>query len=139
MASGVRVADDVPTVYNEIKLGHKFEYVIFKINDALDTIVVDECAAPGTSYSTFLSKLPKDNGRYAVFDFKYELEDGGQRNKLVFIVWVPDAAKVKQKMIYASSKDALRKALVGIQLEVQATDSEEIDHATILATLQKSK
>lgn len=33
-------------------------------------------------------------------------------------------------MTYASSKDALRKALVGIQVELQANDITDIDYET---------
>lgn len=43
----------------------------------------------------------------------------------------PDAAKVKPKMMYTSSKDGLRKKLVGIGSEIQATDRAEIDHASV--------
>lgn len=42
----------------------------------------------------------------------------------------PDDAKIKQKMIYASSKDAIRKALVGISSEIQGTDVSEVDYQT---------
>lgn len=38
----------------------------------------------------------------------------------------PDEAKIKTKMLYASSKDALRRALVGIASEIQGTDHSEI-------------
>lgn len=40
----------------------------------------------------------------------------------------PDDASVKQKMVAASSKDALKRTLVGIAVEVQATDFSEITH-----------
>lgn len=39
---------------------------------------------------------------------------------------IPDTAKVRQKMLYASSKDALRRQLVGIAVEVQGTDASEV-------------
>lgn len=42
----------------------------------------------------------------------------------------PDDAKIKQKMLYASSKDALRKALVGISTEIQGTDFSEVAYET---------
>jgi len=42
----------------------------------------------------------------------------------------PDDSKIKQKMLYASSKDALRKSLVGISSEIQGTDSSEVAHET---------
>jgi len=38
----------------------------------------------------------------------------------------PDEAKVKTKMLYASSKDAIRRSLVGIANEIQATDFSEV-------------
>lgn len=38
----------------------------------------------------------------------------------------PDNAKIKQKMVYASSKDALRRALVGIGSDIQGTDLSEV-------------
>lgn len=40
----------------------------------------------------------------------------------------PDESKIKQKMVFASSKDALRRALVGISAEIQGTDFSEVDH-----------
>lgn len=40
----------------------------------------------------------------------------------------PDTAKVRSKMLYASSKDALRRTLVGIAIEVQGTDLSEVRH-----------
>jgi hypothetical protein len=33
-------------------------------------------------------------------------------------------------MMYASSRDALRKALVGIQVEIQATEDDEVAYET---------
>ena len=41
----------------------------------------------------------------------------------------PDEAKIKTKMLYASSKDALRRALVGVASEIQGTDHSEIAYA----------
>ena len=40
----------------------------------------------------------------------------------------PDTASVRLKMVYASSRDALRRALVGIAAEIQATDITEVAH-----------
>lgn len=40
----------------------------------------------------------------------------------------PDDSKIKQKMVFASSKDALRRALVGISSEIQGTDASEVDY-----------
>lgn len=36
-----------------------------------------------------------------------------EKNKLFFVSWVPDVAKVKAKMLYASSKERFRRELDG--------------------------
>lgn len=61
-------------------------------------------------------------------------EGGGERGSelqmLILVLLVryrsPDEAKIKTKMLYASSKDALRRALVGVAIEIQGTDHSEI-------------
>lgn len=38
----------------------------------------------------------------------------------------PDTSRVRNKMIYASSKDRFKRELDGIQIELQATDPTEM-------------
>ncbi len=49
----------------------------------------------------------------------------------------PDSGAVKLKMVYASTKDTLRKALNGIAKEIQANDAEDLDEAEIHAVLSR--
>ena len=73
-----------------------------------------------------------DEGFYArlavqkPFDWNGVTKDGRQVSKIFFVSWVPDTCKAKTKMLYASSKQALRNALDGVQLDHQATDYDEI-------------
>lgn len=55
-----------------------------------------------------------------------------------FVFRCPETSSVKTKMLYAASKDALRKKLVGINHEVQATDFGELSECLIIEKL-KSK
>jgi hypothetical protein len=48
-----------------------------------------------------------------VYDFSYVGKEGVEKNKLFFVSWVPDVAKVKAKMLYASSKERFRRDLDG--------------------------
>ena len=62
--------------------------------------------------------------RYGLFDFEYEHQCEGttektKKEKLVLMSWCPDTAKIKKKMLYSSSFDALKKCLVGIQKYIQ--------------------
>jgi hypothetical protein len=45
----------------------------------------------------------------------------------------PDVAKVKPKMIYASSKDELKKRLVGIACEIQGSDQGDVEYDEVSA------
>ena len=46
-------------------------------------------------------------------------------------------AMLQAKMIYSSSKDALKGALTGIHAEIQGTDFSEISHETVLDKVSK--
>jgi len=139
MASGVGVNDEVVNKYNDIKLGHKYKYLILKISDDNVEIVIEKIGELNAKYEDFVADLPTDDCRYAVYDFDYETPEGGQRNKLVFFVWAPDSAKIKKKMLVASSKDAVRKKLIGISTEIQATDLDEVDFQEVYTKVSSGK
>jgi len=115
-------------------MSKKLKYIVFKINDTSTEIVVDTDSSQDDepSYENFLLKLPEDQPRWAVYDLEFKTEEGGLRNKICFYAWSPDDARIKLKMVYASSKDALRKALEGVQVDIQATSSDEVDHSAIV-------
>jgi cofilin len=70
--------------------------------------------------------LPADEPRYLVLDWEGVNKDECQVSKIFFVSWVPDTCKAKTKMLYASSKQALRNALDGVHLDHQATDYDEV-------------
>jgi len=96
-------------------------------------IAVEKIGARETSYEEFLHDIfscgPEDC-RYGLFDFEYQHQCEGtneksKKEKLLLMSWCPDTAKIKKKMLYSSSFDALKKCLVGIQKFIQATDESE--------------
>ncbi|KAI9499289.1 hypothetical protein BDB00DRAFT_227807 [Zychaea mexicana] len=137
MSSGVAVNQECLDLYQEFKLRKKYKYIVFKLSDDNKEIVVEKTAEDAT-YDQFLECLPADEPRYAVYDFDYEKVGEGQRNKITFYAWIPDTSKIRQKMLYASSKDALRKNLVGLAIEIQGTDFSEVEYDTILEKANRS-
>ncbi|PHH53933.1 Cofilin [Ceratocystis fimbriata CBS 114723] len=137
-------------MYNQLKLNKKYKYIIFKLSDDNKQIVVDE-ASEKDDWETFRNKLMNSTTksksgavgkgpRYAVYDFQYTLASGeGERNKLAFIAWSPDDAGVTAKMVYASSKEALKRSLNGVAVELQANDSDDIEFGQIIKTVSKGK
>merc|ERR1711916_185487 len=127
MATGIAVDDACVEAFQELKIGHKQRFVIFKINDdhtAVEPLLKGEKDA---TWDDFVGQLPADGCRYCIYDFEFTNADGGQRNKTTFVVWTPDVCRIKEKLLYAGTKDAIKKKLEGIQCEVQATDSSEIE------------
>ena len=51
------------------------------------------------------------------------------KNVLIGVARSPEEATVKDKMLFASSREALRQKLVGIAFEVQGTDPSEISYS----------
>lgn len=114
-----------------MKLGKKYKYIIYKLSDDKTKIVVEETATDA-DYDSFLDKLPEHDCKYAIYDFEYDLGSEGKRSKIIFISWAPDDAPVRTKMVYASSKDALRRALNGVASEFQGTDLSEVAYDSVM-------
>lgn len=136
--TAIKVADECIPMWNNIKIGHKHRYVIFNFSADLRQVVVEKAVDPSKTYDDFLEDLPPRDVRYAVYDFDFKADDGTDRNKLVFIVWAPDVAPVKRKMLIASTKASVKNAFAGVAVEIQATDDSEIQHSVILAKVLSS-
>lgn len=126
------------SVYDEVKKDKKYRYIIYHIKDE-KVIDVETTGDRNATYEDFLEQLQafKTECRYCVFDFPASIhaegasETGMSVDRLILMSWCPETAKIKQKMLYSSSYDALKKALVGIYKYVQACDYEEASKATI--------
>ncbi|KAF9547811.1 cofilin [Mortierella hygrophila] len=134
--SGVKALPICVDTFQELKLGKTLKYIIYKISDDLKSIEVVK-QSEDADYDNFLKELPEDDCRWAVYDFAYKTPDGGDRNKIIFFSWSPDNAKIKPKMLYASSKDGLRKSLNGIAAEIQGTDYDEVALETVLDRIRR--
>jgi len=142
------VSQDCITKFNELKLGKTVKYIIYKLSDDYKEIVVEEASDNG-DWDTFREKLVTAKSktktgamtkgpRYAVYDFSYDLASGeGSRSKITFIAWSPDDAGIQPKMVYASSKDALKRSLNGLAAEFQANDEDDIEYASVLQRVSK--
>lgn len=123
--------------FNDLKLGKKFKFIIFALNDKKTEIIVEETSS-NEDYDAFLEKLPENECKYAIYDFEYDIGGGeGKRSKIVFFTWSPDTAPIRSKMVYASSKDALRRSLNGVAADIQGTDFSEVAYETVLERVSR--
>ncbi|KMT17538.1 hypothetical protein BVRB_2g037400 [Beta vulgaris subsp. vulgaris] len=126
-ASGMAVDDQCKLKFLELKTKRTYRFIIFKIEEKQKQVIVEKVGEPSESYEDFAASIPADECRYAVYDFDFVTAENCQKSRIFFIAWSPDTAKVRSKMIYASSKDRFKRELDGIQVELQATDPSEMD------------
>ena len=99
-------------------------------------------------------ELPENDCRYAVYDFEFTKGDEGKRNKICFYAyspspsvtlakilyrWSPDTAPIKSKMVYASSKESIKRSFNGLGVEIQGTDYAEVSYDSVLDKVSKRR
>lgn len=138
-STGVEVDDEVVNTFQSFKLqqGEKLRYIIYKIENK-KTIVIDSKGARDKTYDDFCGELPDDDCRYGLIDLDFTTTDGRPTSKLVLITWNPDTGPIRAKMLYSGSKEALKSALNGVGIHINATDHSELDWETsVLPACQK--
>ncbi|KAM9301865.1 cofilin-1 [Gastrophryne carolinensis] len=150
MASGVAVSDKVVEIFTDMKVRKtcteeekkkRLKAVIFCLSSDKKMIIPeqDKVILVGQightiqdAYKHFVEMLPRDDCRYAIFDCFFETQES-KKEELVFFFWAPDCANLKSKMIYASSKDAIKKKCPGVKHEIQANCLSELMDRSYLA------
>uniref|UniRef100_A0A6T5XBY3 ADF-H domain-containing protein n=1 Tax=Thalassionema nitzschioides TaxID=33649 RepID=A0A6T5XBY3_9STRA len=139
MATGVRCHDDVAEAFTKFKLQQepfKLRYFIYVIKDKKE-IVIEKQGEREKTYDDFVENLPENDCRYGLLDLEFESDDGRPTSKLVFITWNPDTAPIRSKMLYSGSKEAIKSALVGVGIQINATDASELDLETSILPVVK--
>ncbi|EYU35082.1 hypothetical protein ABFS83_14G140800 [Erythranthe nasuta] len=124
--SGIAVNDECKLKFLELKAKRNHRYIVFKIDNNVQQVVVEKVGPQGESYQDFADSLPANECRYAVYDYDFTTDENCHKSKIYFIAWSPEGATVRTKMLYASSKDRIKRELDGIQVELQATDPSEM-------------
>ncbi|KAJ8765170.1 hypothetical protein K2173_011430 [Erythroxylum novogranatense] len=126
-STGMGVADNSKSTYLELQRRRLHRYVIFKIDESKNEVVVEKTGGPAESYDDFSASLPENDCRYAVYDFDFVTSENCQKSKIFFIAWSPSVSHIRSKMLYATSKESFRRELEGVHYEIQATDPTEMD------------
>ncbi|CAG8831471.1 30455_t:CDS:2, partial [Gigaspora margarita] len=109
----------------------------FSIDKAVETISNDKSSYI-ENYENFCSKIISKNEPYfAVYDFEYKKLNGGRRNKIILISWVPKNADAQDKFLSAASKLVLKERFQIAHL-IKGTVADEIGVETILDKLNKN-
>uniref|UniRef100_A0A2K6JUL9 Cofilin 1 n=2 Tax=Rhinopithecus TaxID=542827 RepID=A0A2K6JUL9_RHIBE len=147
MASGVAVSDGVIKVFNDMKVRKsstpeevkkRKKAVLFCLSEDKKNIILEEGKeilvgdvgqTVDDPYATFVKMLPDKDCRYALYDATYETKESKKEDLTPHC----QPKGFSNKMIYASSKDAIKKKLTGIKHELQANCYEEVKDRCTLA------
>lgn len=129
------VSEECVTAFNRMKMVKDLRYIVYKI-EGQRTVVVEKTAPLSATYDNLIEDIPNDEPRFAVIDFEGTNSDGIALQKLLFVHWCPDNAKVAPKMVYASTKENLKRRFVGIFKEIQASVKSELTHSSITSDLR---
>ncbi|KAL3922376.1 MAG: hypothetical protein SGILL_002238 [Bacillariaceae sp.] len=136
-ATGVVVDDEVASAFQEFKLqSTKLRFYIYKIVDK-KTIKIESSGERSKNYEDFCEGLPENECRYGLIDLEFKSSDGRPTSKLVFITWNPDSGSIRDKMLYSGSKEAIKSALNGVGIHINATDASELDLETSILPVVK--
>jgi len=143
--SGVKINEDCVNAYLEVKK-NKTKYCVFKLNSKKTHIEPDhdtkrpfKKAVTPDDFEQFMTLMPENECRYAVFHTIITLTDNGtdsERDRIIFVSWAPDTAKIKDKMLHSSSKDAIKQAFEGIGIEFQCSSEQDMQGDEWIARLQ---
>ncbi|OLY84376.1 Cofilin [Smittium mucronatum] len=167
MSSGISVNDECISTFHDLKLKKAHKYAIFKINDARTEIVLDKVSSSTNyeefvnalptddcrfavydfSYEVEGAGTRHKLCFYIWYFFLYIASLSLFISFLFTLILIlhyfetlsrsPDTAKIRPKMLYASSKDAIRKRLDGINNEIQCTDLDEVSHKSVLEKVSR--
>ncbi|XP_070834099.1 non-muscle cofilin 1-like [Chaetodon trifascialis] len=130
MASGVQVSDEVKDLITDIKLQRSepmqhIRVAAFKIKDGFilkDEVVRQADLVGDDAFLAFKGLLDPKRCRYILYDCHFDTKESSNKKELVFVLWCPETGCVKDKMAFASSKDALKKCMTGIKHNLQMNE-----------------
>ncbi|XP_074656585.1 uncharacterized protein LOC141909837 isoform X2 [Tubulanus polymorphus] len=144
--SGVAVNPECVTTYEETKSQTgELAFAIYKIVDG--EFVVHHSFPRSELHETSFDKFHKyltDNLKtpfYASLVVKSNrVKEGRIVEKMIFITYIPENhCSIKEKMLYSSSKDALKKAVSSFNIEIHANDEDALEPEEVQDRVEKAK
>jgi flavodoxin len=117
LTAGVGIPEEVITGWQDCVADKKRKFIILKLESA-DNIIIEHEDDPNDDeegkFEDFIDKLPEKSCRYGLFKAKFTVQGGygtSIREKNILVSWAPMAAKSKEKMVHASTKETLKDSL----------------------------
>ncbi|SPQ96743.1 ADF-H domain-containing protein [Plasmodiophora brassicae] len=123
------IAPDVPSAYQDLKIGRKHRFIVFTIDNLV--VKAQKIGDRNKNWEDLVATIPGSNCRYIVYDYEYKTSDGRQASKLYLIFWKPLNSNDQDKVLYAQTMPKFMDLLTGV---VKATASEEEEIEELLSS-----
>mmetsp|Transcript_7040 Transcript_7040/g.18865 ORF Transcript_7040/g.18865 Transcript_7040/m.18865 type:complete len:145 (+) Transcript_7040:57-491(+) len=143
MASNINVGEELQETFEKLVHKKTCRAAIGKINAAFTEVELERTMEPvedsadhPAAWKEMVESLPENDCRYIVYDFKWKISETITKSKVILILWSPEASRVRNKMIYASSQECLLNVMPDVNRQIQATDEDEIDFNAVLKRIE---
>ena len=160
--TGFKVNEECKTLYEEFKMSGtklpKYDYIVLVPDGDKGVVIVGDSPPYGESagmddykdstneppsFKRLRNYLKTKSAAYCFYDFRWVQADGASeqsKTEIKFIAWSDDnKATGREKMIFAGTKDAVKKALKHDNKDHSANDESDLVYKDILADLSKGK
>ena len=132
--TGLVLEEDITDFFDRKNVNH---WIMFRFSSDKH-IEVDQ--GGGTGWNGMITKLPLDEVRYVICNFGYiSPSDKIQRSKLIFLMWAPESANIKEKlkvtMYCQEAKHLLSRR--GIPISMQATDLSDVNTKMVVSKIKQ--
>ncbi|MCX4546043.1 hypothetical protein [Streptomyces sp. NBC_01565] len=131
MSIDISVDDSCISAFQELKSQRDINTVIYQLNDRMDRVVVG--LQGNLTHDELLEAMPVTDPRFVVYDLPFAASDGARRNSLAMIFWCPGSVDAAQQVACAAGYGALKDALDGVEVFVEATDLSDLEYQRLVS------
>jgi hypothetical protein len=126
--SGIKIEDEHIELFNRLKIDKEYVALSFKLGPNRDKIELDQKFLKETDHESIINSL-KDECIFLIYDFHFKTFENPPRDtqKIILVHYAPDNAPIKMKVPFSATKAELKSAFVGIQKDIQASDTSILD------------
>jgi Cofilin/tropomyosin-type actin-binding protein len=133
-AATVTLDPAVIAAHNALLTQHNADYLIFALDGSRVRLESTGARTNPYSYEKFRAAMvAKKEPRFAVIEYRTQLADNRFVQKIVLILWAPDASNLLVRMRYAAATNEIKRQLAGIAKFTQASDAAGLAESAIKA------
>lgn len=125
----------------------KWRFIMYRLSEDELTIFPSHCepiSDHNNEHKNLIDKLPDQDPCWIAYNFEYRVQNGGKRNKVAIINWVPDTLvretlkeSARIKMMAVTRNGTIKGALRGAVCFIQGNCPEDLTFTKLLSKIAK--